>query len=69
LIDFIEWQERVKRRKVQDKERESKKAEYEKRDQEREKEEKLRQYLGEIELINQLITYLNNLKSDNQKSE
>lgn len=59
----------MKRRKVNDKEREAKKAEYEKRDQEREKEEKLRQYIGEIELINQLITYLNNLKSDNQKLE
>jgi hypothetical protein len=28
LIDFIEWQDRVKKRKINDKERESKKIEY-----------------------------------------
>lgn len=68
LIDFIEWQNRVKNRKIAEKEREAKKAEYEKRDKEREKEAQLQRYIGEIELINFLITYLNNLKGDTVKA-
>jgi hypothetical protein len=69
LIDFLEWQGRVKARKVNDKERESRKAEYEKRDQERDREDQLKKYLGEIELINFLINYLNNLRADSVKVE
>lgn len=45
-IDFIEWQTRVKNRKIADKEREARRAEYEKRDKEREKEAQLQKYLG-----------------------
>lgn len=69
LIDFIEWQTRVKAKKAGAKERELKRAEYEKKDKEREKEEQLKKYLGEIELINFLITYLNNIKADTAKIE
>lgn len=69
LIDFIEWQTRVKAKKIGAKERELKRAEYEKKDKEREKEEQLKKYLGEIELINFLITYLNNIKADTAKTE
>ena len=69
LIDFIEWQTRVKAKKMGAKERELKRAEYEKKDKEREKEEQLKKYLGEIELINFLITYLNNIKADTAKTE
>jgi hypothetical protein len=47
-IDFIEWQTRVKERKVGFKERELRKAEYEKKDKEREKEHQLKKYLAEI---------------------
>lgn len=69
FIDFVEWQTRVKNRKIGDKEREVRKAEYEKRDKEREKEEQLKKYLGEIELINFLINYLNGLKGEKGKVE
>ncbi len=68
-IDFIEWQTRVKDRKVNFKERELKKAEYEKKDKEREKEEQLKKYLAEIELINFLIKYLTDLKGEAGKVE
>ena len=68
-IDFIEWQTRVKDRKVNFKERELKKAEYEKKDKEREKEEQLKKYLAEIELINFLIKYLTDLKGESGKVE
>jgi hypothetical protein len=64
LIDFIEWQNRVKAKKVNNKERDARKAEYEKKDKEREKEDQLKKYLSEIELINFLIKYLNNIRSE-----
>lgn len=67
FVDWIEWQIRVKSRKVADKEKEARKADYEKRDQEREKEAQLQKFLGEIELINFLVTYLKNLKGDDSK--
>jgi hypothetical protein len=69
LIDFIEWQGRIKNKKIANKEREARKAEYEKRDKEREKEDQLKKYLNEIELINFLISYLNNLRADNKAEE
>lgn len=67
LIDFIEWQNRTKNRKIKIIDREKRQAEYEKREAEREKEEKMKRFLNEIELINFLVNYLKNLKpSDNQ---
>ena len=62
LIDFIEWQQRVKQRKINEKERESRKAEYEAREKQLEKEEKMKKFIGEIETINLLINYLNGFK-------
>ncbi len=55
---------KVKSRKVNEIEREKKRQEYEKRDKEFEQQEKLQEYIGEIELCNQLIQYLNNIKDD-----
>lgn len=69
LVDFIEWQNRVKAKKIANKEREARRADYEKRDKEREKEDQLKKYLSEIELINFLINYLNSLRADNKQEE
>jgi hypothetical protein len=66
LVDFIEWQNRVKAKKVANKERDARRAEYEKRDKDREKEDQLKKYLSEIELINFLINYLNSLRADDK---
>jgi len=56
LVDFLEWQQRVKQRKINEKERELRKAEYEARDKQLEKEEKMQKFIGEIETINILIS-------------
>jgi hypothetical protein len=60
---------KVKNRKINDIEREKRRLEYEQKDKEYEKQEKLQKYIGEIELCNQLIQYLNNLKADNNRTE
>lgn len=59
----------MKEKKIGFKERELRKAEYEKKDKEREKEDQLKKYLAEIELINFLIKYLSDLRSESGKVE
>lgn len=60
---------KVKSRKVNEIDREKRRQEYEQKDKEYEKQEKLQKYIGEIELCNQLIQYLNNVKADFNRTE
>ena len=55
---------KVKSRKVNEIEREKKRQEYEKKEKQYEQKEKLEKYIGEIELCNILISYLNTIKED-----
>ena len=66
-LDFLEWQHRVKKRKVDDIQRQKRRAEYEARDREREREEQMKKYLKEIESCNFLINYLKDLQKEDQK--
>jgi hypothetical protein len=59
---------KVKTRKVNEVERERKRLMYEEKDKEREKEEQLQKYIGEIELCNILISYLQNIQQEQSKS-
>ena len=61
-FDFIEWQHKVKNRKLHDIEREKKKKWAEEREKEKEKEEQKKKYIHEIELCNFLMNYLISLK-------
>lgn len=67
-VDFLEWQHRVKKRKVEDVEREKRRAIAIEREKQQEKEEQLKKYIKEIELCNFLINYLNELISAPEKN-
>lgn len=61
-LDFLEWQHRVQKRKIDDIERDKRRAIYEQKEKERDKEEQMKKYLKEIEICTTLIAYLNELK-------
>lgn len=67
-IDWVEWQMKVKARKINEKDREERRKFAEQRDKEREKENQLLKYIGEIEQCNELISYLQGLKDDANSS-
>ena len=70
-LDFLEWQHKVQKRKIEQIEREKRKAAYEQREKEKEKEEAMKKYLKEVETCNVLINYLLELQkgSSNQAKE